>query len=211
MKALLFDMDGTLADTEPVHLEALRRMLRHHGVDPDIPDFHDRMAGLTTEAVTALLFPGVDAQGVRDRVAMKEAHFRDLGVAIQPTPGLMALLDQAETAGVKTGLVTNGPRINIDFLLDVLGLTGRFDTIVSALDLPRAKPDPLPYLTALTNLSVNADDAVAFEDSLPGVRSATAAGLRCVGITTSQPEDALRAAGASTVMADFTAFSIVTV
>ncbi len=209
MKALLFDMDGTLADTEPVHLEALRLMLQQHGVALDVSDFHSRMAGRTTRAVTADLFPDVDAEGVRARVDIKERLFRELAAGITPMPGLVALLDAAAAAGLKTGLVTNSPPDNIVFLLDALGLTDRFDTVVSASDLPRAKPDPLPYLTALANLGIAAEDAVAFEDSLPGVRSATQAGLYCIGLATSLSPDALRQAGAAGVLRDFHGFAIV--
>lgn len=208
MKALLFDMDGTLADTEPLHLNALRHMLRDHGVDPDIPDFHSRIAGRTSDAVAALFFPNALPDDLRARVNAKEQRFRDLAAHIAPAPGLIDLLDHAAAHVIKTGLVTNAPMENVRFMLEVLGLTNRFDTVVVAADLPRAKPDPLPYLTALANLSVRAEDALAFEDSLPGIRSATGAGLRCIGISTSLPGEALLAAGAFQVMADFTAFSL---
>jgi HAD superfamily hydrolase (TIGR01509 family) len=208
MKALLFDMDGTLADTEPLHLDALRHMLRDHGVDPDIPDFHSRIAGRTSEAVAAVFFPDAPLADLQSRVRAKEQRFRDLAENIAPAPGLLALLDRAARDGIKTGLVTNAPMENVSFMLAALGVEGRFDTIVVAADLPRAKPDPLPYLTAQDKLSVRADEALAFEDSLPGIRSATGAGLRCIGISTSLPGEALLAAGAFQVMPDFTAFSL---
>ncbi|MDI7775753.1 HAD family phosphatase [Asticcacaulis sp. EMRT-3] len=208
MKALLFDMDGTLADTEPLHLDALRHMLREHGVDPDMSDFHSRIAGRTSDAVAAVFFPDAPPADLRARVNAKEQRFRDLAANIAPAPGLLDLLDRAARDEIKTGLVTNAPMENVRFMLAVLGLEGRFDTIVVAADLPRAKPDPLPYLTALDKLSVRADEALAFEDSLPGIRSATGAGLRCIGISTSLTPAALLAGGAFRVMANFTGFSL---
>ncbi|MEI9903463.1 MAG: HAD-IA family hydrolase [Asticcacaulis sp.] len=210
MKALLFDMDGTIADTEPFHLEALRRTLRQHGADPDMADFHERISGRTSDAVAAGFFPGATPETRRAFVDTKEALFRDLATEITAMPGLAGLLDEAARRGLKTGLVTNAPPENVSFLLGALGLSGRFDTVVLACELARAKPDPLPYLTALERLSVTADEAMAFEDSLPGLRSARQAGLRCVGMATNLPRDALLAADAVCVLSDFTGFSLAT-
>ena len=80
-------------------------------------------------------------------------------------------------------LVTNGPRPNVEHTLKVLGLADSFDALVLGEDLPRAKPDPLPYLEALRRLGVRAERAVAFEDSQPGATSALAAGVFTVEIT----------------------------
>lgn len=208
MKALLFDMDGTVADTEPVHLEALRRMLRAYGADPDIEGFHDRIAGRTSPAVAAEFFPDASPATRHAFVEAKEQLFRDLADHIVPAPGLMPLLEAAARQGIKTALVTNAPPENVDLVLGALGLEGRFDAIVLACQLARPKPDPLAYTTALDRLAVAPGDAIAFEDSLPGIRSATGAGVRCVGLSTSLPRQALLDAGACCVIRDFTGFPL---
>ena len=208
MKALLFDMDGTIADTEPVHLEALRRMLRAYGADPDIPDFHERISGRTSPAVAAEFFPNASAATQHAFVEAKERLFRDLARHVLPAPGFLALMDAASQQGIKTALVTNAPPENVNLILDALDLKHGFDTVVLACQLARPKPDPLAYATALDRLSLAPGDAIAFEDSLPGIRSAIGAGVRCVGVSSSLPRQALLDAGASCVIRDFTGFSL---
>lgn len=100
-------------------------------------------------------------------------------------------------------MVTNAPRENLDFALDALALTDTFSVRVSPEEVAHAKPDPEPYLLALSRLGVRADEALAFEDTPSGVRSAVGAGLRVVGLTTGQPAERLRARGSVLQIADY--------
>jgi beta-phosphoglucomutase-like phosphatase (HAD superfamily) len=100
-------------------------------------------------------------------------------------------------------VVTNAPRANAEHMLDVLGLGDRFDSVLVAEELPRAKPDPLPYLTGLECLGASAEAGIAFEDSIPGLTAAVGAGVFTVGLATSQSPEALLAAGAHLVVEDF--------
>ena len=203
IEALLFDMDGTLVDSEPLHLEALRRQLARHGRDVPLDAFHKSVVGRSNLEVAALLFPEVDAARHEALVLEKERIYRDLAQDLMPAVGLIDCLALAQARGWRTGLVTNARRENAEHTLTMLGLRDRFDAVVVADDVARVKPDPLPYLTALAALSVAPEAALAFEDSLPGVRSATGAGIRTIGLSTGLDAAALRAAGASHVMADF--------
>jgi beta-phosphoglucomutase len=130
--------------------------------------------------------------------------FRDAIVALEPTPGVAALLDWADAKGIGVAVVTNAPRANAEMMLKGLGLDRRIGTVVLGEELPRAKPDPLPYATALERLGAGADHALAFEDSLPGIRSASGAGVATYGIRTGHPDDALLGAGAIGAIDDFT-------
>lgn len=118
-----------------------------------------------------------------------------------PTPRAQA---RSVVAGGRKRLVpTNAPRASALLLLRGLGWAGRFPVLVIGEELARGKPDPLPYATALRLLDAEASRAVAFGDSLSGVRAAVAAGVATVGLLTALPEDALRAAGAHLVARDF--------
>jgi len=203
VKALLFDMDGTLADTEPFHIEALRRVVGAHGVALDVTRFHARYSGLASIEVARQLFPAAKPAHLQAIVREKERLFRELAHEVRPMPGLKALLDGAASGGLRLALVTNAPRLNIRFLLRHLGLEDVFDTVVSAATLPRSKPHPLPYRTALDRLGVPPDQAIAFEDSVAGVRSSVAAGVRCIGITSTARAEALIDAGAAKTIPDF--------
>ncbi len=209
MKALLFDMDGTLADTEDLHLQALGYVAGLHGVTL-APDLLEAISGRTSLEVMAELFPGMSAAQHLQLVKAKEQTFRSLTAGLTPMPGLVTLLSRARAGGLLIGLVTNAPLANVTHLLGILKLGGYFDTIVTADYLARPKPDPLPYLTALEALGVAAADALAFEDSVPGIRSATGAGITTVGVMTTLSMALLLEAGARDAITDFTDFTGVT-
>jgi len=183
LEALLFDMDGTLSDTDPVHRQAMSETLAAHGVDLNDELFHRHVSGQSNDAVFGHFFPMLSDEARRRLADEKEALYRRWTPRMDPMPGLPRLLDWAKARGVACALVTNGPRPNVEHTLAALGLTDRFDCLVLGEELPRAKPDPLPYLEALRRLGVKAERAIAFEDSRPGATAALAAGVFTVEIT----------------------------
>lgn len=183
LEALLFDMDGTLSDTDPVHRQAMADTLAAHGVALSDDDFHRHVSGQSNQAIFGHFFPALSGEARRRLADEKEALYRDLTPRMTPMPGLIRLIDWAKSRGLACALVTNGPRPNVEHTLRVLGLTDTFDTLVLGEDLPRAKPDPLPYLEALRRLGVSASRAMAFEDSQPGAAAALAAGVFTVEVT----------------------------
>ena len=134
----------------------------------------------------------------------KEALFRQSAQTLTPIRGLTDVLAWAQEAEVEVGVVTNAPRVNGEFMLHALGLAHLLPKLVIGTELERSKPDPLPYLTGLAFLGGHADRAIAFEDSIAGVTSASGAGLYTVGVTTGLPAETLRAAGARRTVRDFT-------
>jgi HAD superfamily hydrolase (TIGR01509 family) len=197
-RALLFDIDGTLTDTDRLHLEAFNRILNPRGHVFDHVRFTRELQGFSNASI-AERFLG-DEEPERQLAIMmdKEATFRELAAArIEPLPGLMPLLDLADRAGVPMVAVTNAPRPNAEMLLDGLGITHRFKAVVIGDELAHGKPHPLPYLEGLRVTNAAAGASIAFEDSRSGVRSASAAGIATVGIRTSLAHDDLIAAGAS--------------
>lgn len=205
LRALLFDLDGTLVHTDPLHLKAWQRMLEPHGVAVDAPMYRRTISGRLNPHIIADLVPHLGSQRALAFAEEKEAAFRALATRVEPLPGLRALLERAREAGLRLGLVTNAPAKNARHLLEALGLLDTFEVTVLAEQLPAGKPDPLPYRHALQRLDVAPERAVAFEDSVSGIRSAVGAGLRTIGLATTHPAPDLLAAGASPVIDDFTA------
>lgn len=202
--ALLFDIDGTLADTDPLHLEAFNRTFAPYGHHFDKPRFARELQGLANEAIARRFVPHLSPEAGMDVMRGKEATFRDLARSdIHAVPGLMDLLDRADAMGLPMAAVTNAPRANADLILDSLGIRHRFRAVVIGEELAHGKPHPLPYLEGLRLLGATAEHAVAFEDSRTGIASATAAGLATVGIRTSLGHDDLIAAGASMSSASY--------
>ena len=196
-KALLFDIDGTLADTDPIHLAAFNRVLGPHGHVFDHARFGKELQGFSNASIGERFL----AQQPPERRAIildeKERVFRELvSGQIKPVPGLMALLDRADRAGVPVVAVTNAPRPNAELLLAGLGITQRFKAVVIGDELAHGKPHPLPYLEGLRLAGASAHAALAFEDSRSGIQSATAAGIATIGMRTGLSHADLVGAGA---------------
>ncbi|CAH1657456.1 MULTISPECIES: HAD-IA family hydrolase [unclassified Chelatococcus] len=201
---LLFDLDGTLVNTDHLHWRAFQDLLGDfdRGMEWDV--FERDIIGRANADIMVGLFPDLPVTEHERLAAAKEALFRGKVEDLSPTPGLDDLLAFARTHGIGCAVVTNAPRDNAMLLLKGLKLDARFEAVVIADELPAQKPDPLPYLTGLKLLNGDARRALAFEDSRSGIKAATAAGILTVGLTTSLSEAALMDAGASLAVADFT-------
>ncbi|MFM2356288.1 MAG: hypothetical protein RLZZ528_2024 [Pseudomonadota bacterium] len=200
--ALLFDLDGTLINSDPLHAPVFIEMFADLGRPIDEDYYLTHIHGRLNADTFGRHFPHLDADELGER---KEAIFRArLGDSHPPMPGLPDLIDRAKAAGLRTALVTNAPGANADAMLNAIGMAGRLDTIVLAEDCERGKPDPAPYLEALRRLGVPAADAIAFEDSPSGIRASVAAGIFTVGILSSLSAADLTAAGAHATITDYT-------
>lgn len=203
--ALLFDIDGTLADTDPLHLEAFNATFAPFGHRFDKARFALELQGLANVDIARRLLPKLSPQEGMAVLDRKEVAFRKLAeAATHAVPGLLALLDRANAAGLAMAAVTNAPRLNADLILDALGIRHRFNVIVIGAELDHGKPHPLPYLEALRLLGAEARHAVAFEDSRTGITSAKAARLATIGIRTSLVDADLLGAGAVLSADDYT-------
>lgn len=203
LKALIFDMDGTLAHSDPIHMLAFREVLRPEGIEVDDEVYRTAIVGRTNEAIFASLLPHLPVTEHEAYAERKEAAFRRMALDLEPLEGLRELLDWAEEKRIGLALVTNAPRPNADHMLDVLGLTGRFHTQITIEQVERGKPDPLPYRTALERLGVSAGEAIAFEDSPSGMRAAKGAGLFSFGVLTGLSAEEMRAVGADASIETF--------
>lgn len=199
--ALLFDLDGTLLETDHLHAEVFAEIGARHGVAIDRARYDREIHGRLNDHIFGDLFPGEDPQAMADE---KEARFRErLGPAAEPMAGLPRLLDWADAHRVPVAIVTNAPRANADAMLAAIGLAGRFGVILASGDVARGKPDPLPYVTAAERLGVAPGDAVVFEDSPSGLRAGAGSGASVVGLRSSLDDATLRAAGADFTIADY--------
>ena len=203
-KALLFDIDGTLANTDPLHLKAFNQVLGPRGHVFDHARFSKELQGFSNVAIGERFLADEALERRAAILAEKEAIFRELvSGQIEPLPGLMALLDRADGAAIPMVAVTNAPRLNAELLLAGLGITHRFNAIVIGDELPHGKPHPLPYQEGLRFVAASAAASIAFEDSRSGVASASSAGIATIGIMTSLGHDDMLAAGATTTAKSF--------
>ena len=189
--AVLFDMDGTLADTEARSRAAWTLLFEAHGVPHD-DALLLAFSGRRSQEVLGEhlhLFPGgtvgeLHAEAVR--------YYSSPALPpITPVPGAVELVRLLHSEGVRMAVVSSGLRRDIEAALHRLAMRDMFELIVAAEDVEHGKPDPEGYLSASRQLGVSPSEAVVFEDSPAGVTAAKAAGARCIGVATSQPPQAL--------------------
>ena len=196
-KALLFDIDGTLADTDALHLEAFNQVFGPRGHVFDQARFTNELQGFSNASISARFLAEEPPTRQAAIISEKEAAFRQVVAGkIRPLPGLMTLLDLADRASIPMVAVTNAPRLNAEMLLSGLGIMHRFKALVLGDELAHGKPHPMPYLEGLRTMSAAPDLSLAFEDSRSGIQSASAAGIATIGIRTSLGHADMVAAGA---------------
>ncbi|WP_051945949.1 HAD family phosphatase [Verrucomicrobium sp. BvORR106] len=202
MKAILFDMDGVLIDSEPVHAACISALA-------------EEMGGRALEEREVLSFKGVPERQVaaglmrlfpdagREAPAVMKRAF-DLYVErfslVKLIPGAREFVLVASESGLRLAVATSAAPSMQQMAFDAFGLNGLFETVVTGDDVKRGKPDPEPYLLAAERLGVIPAECLVIEDSINGVKSGKAAGCRVVGLTTSFPKETLLAAGADVVV-----------
>jgi len=205
LAAILYDLDGTLVNTDPFHYRVWRDMLDEHGLAIDEAFYKNHISGRLNPAIVEALLPQMVPDAAEQFIVQKEARFRSLTPQLTPMPGLSDLLAWATVQNLKQAVVTNAPTENVHHALKALGLETTFDQVVIADELGIGKPDPAPYQHALQQFSILPEQAVAFEDSPSGVRSAVAAGILTIGVASTHDPERLYAVGATLVIPDFTA------
>ena len=203
-RALLFDLDGTLAETDSLHLPTWVDALQPYGVEVDEEFYRDRISGRSTAEIVRELLPDLTEEQGRSIGEAKEASFRERASELEPLPGLVDFVIQGRELGMRIALVTNAPEQNVETILLALKLRDFFDVVVLADEVEAVKPDPAPYRAALEKISVPAEVALAFEDSVSGISSSVAAGIPTIGIASSQDPEKLLGAGAFVTAQDFT-------
>ena len=193
LRAIVFDFDGVIANSEPLHFQAFHDILRGQGIGLDETEYYERYLGYDDLGVFRAVAAERGMQWTVDEVARFVARKAALLEALEHNsavlfPGAEAAIRRM-AAGVPLAIASGALEAEIRRVLDRAHLTPYFQTIVSAEDTPAGKPAPDPYLRAVALLSTHlneplaARDCVAIEDSRWGLESAKAAGLRTVGVT----------------------------
>jgi HAD superfamily hydrolase (TIGR01509 family) len=202
-RALLFDLDGTLAETDSLHLPTWVDALRPHGIEVDEDFYKDNISGRSNAKVVEDLLPDLPADEGRELAYAKESSFRERAHELEPLPGLIYFMEEGKRRGLSLALVTNAPQENVEAVLLALELREFFDEVVLSDEVGPVKPDPAPYKAALEKLGVAPEEALAFEDSTSGIASSAGAGIPTVGIASTQEPETLEEAGAFMVAEDF--------
>jgi len=190
-QAIVFDMDGLLADTEPLSFRAWSAMVaRDYGVAITAED--ERWSSITVGKSGPVVW-----ELIRDRFALPVELPRDIPLLAERTrerydallaegvpamPGAIATVRACQVAGITLGVASSSSMEHIHIVLTGLGIIDAFAALTSGKEVPHSKPDPAIYLLACQRLGVAPREAVALEDSGPGIAAARAAGLRCLAV-----------------------------
>ncbi|MDR1919099.1 MAG: HAD family phosphatase [Tannerellaceae bacterium] len=187
VKVALFDFDGVIVDTEPIYdIFWNDAGLRYHiGID----NFAHVIKGTTLPDIIEKHFAGRPEEEVRKLIG--ECAEYEANMLLPTVPGSLEFLRLLKAKGVRMGLVTSSDQAKMERAITVLHLWGIFESIVTADRITKGKPDPMCYLLAASDLKVSPSDCLVFEDSFNGIRAASSAGMRVIGLSTTNPANTL--------------------
>ena len=213
--AILFDIDGTLVNSDPIHFDVFRELLlKEDGFNNNVPIneefFRKYIAGRQNALIMEDFFPQWSISQRESWSIMKEARFREVaqGTTMKQSKmkGLDKLRNWIDSNNIRKAAVTNAPRLNAEAILSGIGYEEWFSKdapIIIGDECEKPKPDPCPYLTACQLLQVNPEDCIVFEDSPSGAKAGVAAGAYVIGILSGQEEITLQNAGCSLIIKNF--------
>jgi HAD superfamily hydrolase (TIGR01509 family) len=189
-RAVVFDLDGVLADSEGIHILAWEEIAREYRLPEDRMPLHDWIGYPDSEIVKDVVREYGLSISPEELLEHKRRVFRRLiAEQLKPIPGSVEALERLES--LPLGLATSSSRLEAELMLGILGIADRFDAVVTSNEVKNSKPEPDSYLLAAELLGVSPKQAVAIEDSATGVESARRAGLTVLAVTNSLPAERL--------------------
>jgi beta-phosphoglucomutase len=182
-KSVLWDLDGTLVDSEQYHWLAWRDTMAAHGTALTHEQFL-KTFGLRNDAIIPQWIPGASPALIDEIAREKEELYRRLirDGGLDPLPGARHWTEQLARDGWRQAIASSSPRENIDVVLNIIGLASFFQAIVSAEDVTRGKPDPQVFLTAAARLGSEPAHSIVVEDAPAGIDAARRAGMPSIGV-----------------------------
>ena len=192
IRAVLWDLDGTLADSAEYHWLSWRDTLSAEGVAISYEQFLASF-GQKNDRILSTWLPPPHLPEVIQRIGdAKEVEYRRLARTrgLTPLPGAVEWVKRLHETGWRQAIASSAPRLNVEAMLDALGLAAVFDAIASAEDVTAGKPDPQVFLAAAARLQAPANRCVVVEDAAAGIEAARRAGMACIGVSATARLDA---------------------
>jgi beta-phosphoglucomutase family hydrolase len=182
IKAVIFDLDGVIAETEHIHIQAEKETMLKHGIKISEDELHQYTGTTAKQMFTDLIRKyelAVTFEGIFNE--KEEIMFKLLEKEVQPTKGVLELICKLKEMGIKLGIGSSSHKRLIEFVLKKLNIASLFDAVVGAEDIVNSKPNPEIFLTCAKRLHISPDACLVVEDSKLGVEAAKSAGMKCLG------------------------------
>ncbi len=161
IEAVLFDMDGVIVDSNPIHKEVLVEFCRKYGKELDEENLRENVYGRTNKDWIPNVFGDVSDEIIEAYTEEKEQMFRDVFIPENHVvPGLFEFLELLDQNGIKKVVATSAPAENADFILAELGISNRFDAVLNATHVNQSKPHPEPYLKAAEAVGAKPENCI---------------------------------------------------
>ena len=211
LKAIIFDLDGTLVDSLPYHHESWRIFFKNNNIEEnDFNEIYRNYNGGGTLELMSSVFGDTYTKDELEKMSDdKEVIFREIYRSkIFPINGLIKFLDNLKKDNILLSIGSNAIRKNVLMTIKELGITNYFSSIICGDEVSKGKPDPEMYIETLSNLKVNKNECIIFEDSIEGITAAKNANIKAIGVTSSQSSETLKSVGAFKTIEDYTKISI---
>jgi HAD superfamily hydrolase (TIGR01509 family) len=205
--AVLFDLDGVIADTTELHYKVWKEFAAQHNYTPTGEELLATNGRRAAETLRLWLGQSLDDQAVATLTTDRETLFNRMLATepVPPVPGVGRFVQMLKAGRIPKAVVTSAVPANATLALERVELRDAFDVIITAADVVRGKPDPEPYLMAARRLSVAPNLCLVVEDSIPGIRAAKAAGSKCLALTTTFSREMLVVERPDWIARDFNA------
>ena len=186
-RAILFDMDGVLVDSEPLFLSAINRLLVQEGVEPiSVKENEELLIGTTIGETWRLLkLHRALERSTEDYISRYDSIVRQvMQEELEPQAGVRRLIEACNERGLPKAVASSSLHMWVDLKLNAIGLTGAFDAVLGGDDVTRGKPEPDIYIKAAESLGVPPNECIAIEDSPIGIAAAVASGAYTIAVRT---------------------------
>jgi len=195
LKAVIWDMDGVIADTARYHFQAWQESFRKRGVNFTEDDFRHHFGQRNDTIIRDAIGESVSPDEVDAIAGEKEADYRRrVAQNLKPLPGVIALINSLTASGVKMAIASSAPPENIQLVTSGLGIDNCFQATVWGRAVTEGKPSPQAFLLAASKLGIEPRNCLVIEDAVAGVTAAKRAGMKCLAVTNTHPGTSLKEA-----------------
>ena len=203
LKSVFFDMDGVLVNSHPIHIRAWKRLLASLGITPAEEELEMVRDGKKKDEILRYFLGDLTQDQIRLYGQEKDRLYREEEQDLEMMEGIEGLLEELSRADIPAAVVSSGSCWRVNQTLDSLKLRGHFTAVVTGDEFEAGKSDSTIFRKAAQQMTVRCQDSLVFEDSVSAVRSATAIGMKCLGIGDCIRAKALLEAGAERVYSNF--------